>query len=128
MISTPPDSPHPENKTDPVILQQHIDAVETRFLLYIPDDLVYFEDHFPGYPMLPGVVQIQWVTNLAKRLPLPDAFLENFSTITKLKFMRLIAPEVQLTLQLIISPSDKSLSFRYFDDAGDYSSGHLGFR
>jgi len=28
--------------------------------LNVPDDLIYFPDHFSSYPILPGVVQIAW--------------------------------------------------------------------
>lgn len=124
----PIDSPHPDNRIDPIILQQCINGAEARFSLQIPDDLIYFENHFPKYPMLPGVVQTKWVMDLAKQLPLGDSFFENFSAITKLKFMRPITPGNQLTLQLTASTSDKSLSFRYFNDKGDYSSGQLSFK
>lgn len=115
-------------RTDPIILQQHIDDNGARFSLRIPDDLVYFEDHFPGHPILPGVVQIKWVMDLAGWLPLSGALSKNFSAITRLKFMRPITPGDQLTLHLTASPSDKSLSFRFFNDEGDYSSGQLRFK
>ncbi len=128
MIATLTNNSRPDNRTDPIILRQWIEGDEARFSLQIPDNLVYFEDHFPDHPILPGVVQTQWVIDLARRLPLPDSFLESFSAMTKLKFMRLITPRNQLTLQLKVSPSDKSLSFRFFDDKGDYSSGQLNFK
>lgn len=124
----PIDSPHPDNRIDPIILQRCINGAEARFLLQIPGDLIYFENHFPEHPMLPGVVQTKWVMDLAKQLLLGDSFFENFSAMTKLKFMRPITPGNQLTLQLTASTSDKSLSFRYFDDNGDYSSGQLSFK
>jgi len=128
VITTPFDNPCPDYRTDPIILRQSIDGNEGLFSLQIPDDLVYFKNHFPGHPILPGVVQTKWVMDLAGRLPLPDLFLENFSAMTKLKFMRLITPGNQLTLQLTASPLDKTLSFRFFDDEGDYSSGQLNFK
>lgn len=128
MITKSFDSPGPDNRTDPIILSQNINGDEAQFALHIPDDLIYFKNHFPGYPMLPGVVQTKWVIELAERLSLPDAFLEHFSTMKKLKFMRLIAPGHHLSLQLTVLQSDKSLSFRYFDDKGDYSSGQLIFK
>ncbi len=128
MITTPLDNPRSDDRTGPNILRQSIDVNAARFSLQIPDNLFYFEDHFPGYPMLPGVVQIKWVTDLAGRLPLPDSFLENFSAMTKLKFMRRITPGNRLTLELVASPLDRSLNFRFFDDKGDYSSGQLSFK
>jgi len=123
---SPMDSPDSGNRTAPIILQQSLNDAEARFSLQIPEDLIYFKNHFPDYPMLPGVVQTQWVINLAEQL-LENSFLKNFSAMTKLKFMRLITPGKQITLQLKVSPSNKSLSFRYFDEQGDYSSGQLKF-
>jgi len=122
------DSPQPHNRIDPVILQHDINGTEARFDLHIPDDLIYFENHFPGRPMLPGVVQTKWVVELANQLSLAESFFDNFSAMTKLKFMRPITPGNQLSLQLTASTSDKSLSFRFFDDQGDYSSGQLSFK
>lgn len=118
----------PDNRTDPIISWQCIAGDEARFSLQIPGNLIYFEDHFPNHPILPGVVQTKWVMDLARQLPLPESFLEHFSTVTKLKFMRLITPGKQITLQLRVSSSNKSLSFRFFDDKGDYSSGQLNFK
>lgn len=128
MITTQLDDPRPGNRTDPIILRQCIDDDEARFSLQIPDDLVYFEGHFPGRPILPGVIQIKWVMDLAERLPLSGSLSENFSVMTKLKFMRLITRGDQLTLHLTTSSSGKLLSFRFFDDEGDYSSGQLRFK
>ncbi|MFV2004113.1 MAG: hypothetical protein ACC650_02860 [Gammaproteobacteria bacterium] len=122
------DSPPPNNRIDPVILQQDINGAQARFDLQVPDDLIYFENHFPGVPMLPGVVQTKWVVELANQLLLAESFFDNFSAMTKLKFMRPITPGNRLSLQLTASSSDKSLSFRFFDDQGDYSSGQLSFK
>jgi len=128
VIATPTNNLRPDNRTDPIILQQCIGGDEAKFSLQIPADLIYFPDHFPDHPILPGVVQTKWAMDLARQLPLPDSFLEGFSAMTKLKFMRLITPGSQLTLQLKVSPSGKSLNFRFFDDKGDYSSGQLNFK
>ena len=112
------------NHSDPILLYQRIDGNEARFSLRIPDNLIYFEGHFPGYPILPGVAQIKWVVELAERLPLSG----DFSMMTKLKFMRLMTPGKRITLYLTASPSDKSLDFRFHDDDGDYSCGQLVFK
>ncbi len=127
MINSPLENPSPDNRTDPIILRQSIDGGEAEFLLQVPENLIYFEHHFPEHPMLPGVVQTKWVIDLAERLSLPDSFLENFSSMTKLKFMRLISPGDQLTLRLTASLTAQSLNFSFFDDEGVYSSGQLSF-
>ena len=34
--------------------------------LRVPADLACFPDHFPGFPLLPGVVQLDWALALAR--------------------------------------------------------------
>lgn len=127
MIATPPGNQCSDNRSAPIILQQSIKGDEALFSLLVPDYLIYFKDHFPSYPILPGVVQIKWATDLAAQMPLPDLFQENFSAITKLKFMRMIFPGNRLNLQLTVSSVNKTLNFRFFNDKGDYSSGQMNF-
>jgi len=44
--------------------------------LRVPPDLEYFAGHFPGIPILPGVVQIDWSVRLGRaRLPVRGAFV-----------------------------------------------------
>ena len=64
----------------------------------VPDDLRYFEGHFDGDPIVPGIAQlIPLVWRQAKRawpdLPAPTA-------IKKLKFLDALRPGHQLTVTL----------------------------
>lgn len=122
------DKPRPDDRNSPIILRQKIEAREARFLLQVPDDLEYFRNHFPDHPILPGVVQIKWVMELAGLLPLPARAFDNFTGIKKLKFMRLMMPGHRLSLRLTVESSGKTLVFCYFSEEGEYSSGQLIFK
>ena len=55
----------------------------------IPEDLLHFEGHFPGQPLLPGVAHLQWVLELARdRLALAKAP----SALEALKFREPLRP------------------------------------
>ena len=54
----------------PSMTQPDIDAVReladgVELDLAIGPELIYFQGHFPGYPVLPGIVQIDWAVQLA---------------------------------------------------------------
>ncbi len=91
-------------------------------LLKIPDDLRYFPDHFPGYPLLPGVVQIGWAEHFAKLL---FRFQAVFSTMEAIKFVKPIRPGYELRLRLNWHADNRKLNFNYSDDSGSFSSGRL---
>jgi 3-hydroxymyristoyl/3-hydroxydecanoyl-(acyl carrier protein) dehydratase len=96
--------------------------------LTAPSDLFYFDGHFPGKPILAGVVQIDWVISCGRQcFDLPPVFLG----IHALKFQRIIAPERPFTLELVHEPGKStgksSLSFKITSQVGTHSSGRLLF-
>lgn len=96
------------------------------WLLGIPSESPVFNGHFPGFPILPGVVQIEWVKNLAQQL-MPQGELRD---LQRIKFMRLMLPGKQVQLHLSKQTVDDGdrIEFRFFDDAGNFSSGRLVYR
>jgi acyl-CoA synthetase (AMP-forming)/AMP-acid ligase II len=87
----------------------------------VPPDLSYFNGHFPATPILPGVVQIDWVVRLANQylsleLEAACAF--------QVKFRRIIGPSQLFTLRLRVSPNQR-LSFEYRIDGETASSGSV---
>ncbi|MBK8206517.1 MAG: acyl-CoA synthetase [Planctomycetes bacterium] len=61
----------------------------------------FFQGHFPGGPVLPAVVQIAAVVNLASRLAGQELRL---SEVTRAKFMNPTGPGRELAMQLTLDP------------------------
>lgn len=82
-----------------------------------------FAGHFPGLPIVPGVVQLQWVMeNSVCWYPQQD-----FIRIDKLKFQQVIIPGDQLLLTLTHRDAGK-VGFSYQSDGLQLSSGVLVFQ
>ncbi len=104
-------------------LVRSVDQQETAVILnlYIPDQLHWFRGHFPGHPVLPGVVQIHWVIGYgAQYLHLPTGIKK----LEAVKFKQLILPNTALTLQLAHKVNGK-LTFSYQHNAQEMSSGRV---
>ena len=100
------------------------DAGRAVLELSAPNDLFYFDGHFPGRPILAGVVQIDWVIACGRRcFDLPPVFLG----IHALKFQRIIAPEKPVTLELLHEPASSCLSFKITSPVGTHTSGRVLF-
>ncbi|MFT4174616.1 MAG: AMP-binding protein [Rhodocyclaceae bacterium] len=92
----------------------------------IPEDLVYFDGHFPTAPVLAGVVQLDWVIHYGRAFfPLPP----NFRRVDALKFQRVIQPGYTLRVALTFDAKAGTLGFKISspDGARGYSSGRVVF-
>lgn len=93
--------------------------------LNIPRDLHWFTGHFPGQPVLPGVVQTHWAAEFSKMLfPLGDAF----RGINNLKFQQAVLPDQTLRLTLEHAPEAGVVRFAYHRGQNLCSDGRLAFR
>ena len=92
--------------------------------LTIPHNLSWFDGHFPGRPILPGVVQTHWAHHYGhKFFPIHTAF----SHLEVIKFQQVIRPgeSIQLSLQWI--PTSSKLTFTYSSNQKKLSSGRVVF-
>jgi 3-hydroxymyristoyl/3-hydroxydecanoyl-(acyl carrier protein) dehydratase len=88
----------------------------------VPTDLKAFRGHFPVHPILPGVVQIDWVVRLAGlHLGIDALSARDF----QVKFRNIIRPGAPLSLILQIDRTKNRLSFTYQSGEVVMSSGQI---
>lgn len=88
--------------------------------LRVPPTLAHFAGHFPGLPILPGVVQVDWVVRLAAdHLPAVRAV----ASIDRLKFMAPVSPGAVLALTLAHDAARRRLQFAYRAKGRECASG-----
>jgi 3-hydroxymyristoyl/3-hydroxydecanoyl-(acyl carrier protein) dehydratase len=100
------------------------DAEHAVFELIAPDDLIYFNGHFNGQPILAGVVQVDWAIAFGRRC---FALPPQFRAIEMLRFRRLIRPNTPFRLELMFQPASTTLSFKISTVLGTHASGRLLF-
>lgn len=109
---------------EPVIEEYSTSTSTLQYALRLPPNLIYFQGHFPGHPVLPGVVQVDWAIKLGASLLAAN---QQFSHLLQLKFTKPLTPDQRITLELSKTKKVGTISFRYFDDTHKYSSGLLVF-
>jgi len=75
-----------------------LDETHARFELRVPADLLHFQGHFEGWPVLPGVVQLGLVAVRHAALAWPA--LGPLSRVRRLKMKQPIKPDDLLALEL----------------------------
>lgn len=91
--------------------------------LEIPEDLDCFRGHFPGFAVLPGVVQLHWAVEIGRE---HFGFAGATRDIRRLKFKSVVSPPATLELELIRTGSNE-VRFVYSARGTIYSQGRLGF-
>lgn len=88
-------------------------------------ELTYFPDHFPGTPILPGVVQLAWAEHFGKLCFGFACPTQTFTRLEVVKFVRIICPGDELTLTLIWKAESGELCFNFSSGLQAYSSGRM---
>ena len=108
----------------PQILEASVQETEATIAMVVQPSLTWFEGHFPGHPVLPGVVQVHIATTIGRGLFSIDL---PFCGMDRLKFQRLLTPGHALRLELEYAADSGTLTFAFHDDQGRCSTGSVLF-
>jgi 3-hydroxymyristoyl/3-hydroxydecanoyl-(acyl carrier protein) dehydratase len=107
---------------NPIVLDCRVEAFRAAVDLLVPDDLHYFRGHFPGMPVVPGVVQIKWAIALGRvHLHVAPAF----RGLEVLKFQHVMRPGARVALELEYAEAAGKLRFSFGSERTRYSSGRV---
>ena len=93
-----------------------------RYSARIPLDLVYFPGHFADFPLVPGVVELQWVMELAARHPWGQ---QAPVTIENLKYQQFVRPHDLIHIELRHDSNKNKLHFAIKQGEAPCASGRI---
>ena len=116
------DAPH--GRAPDATLVERVEESEgsLELLLEVPHDLWCMRGHFDGFPVVPGVVQLQWVLDWAGRWRGAEVGARGLEA---LKFKQLLVGGARFRLRLERTADEAKLRFRLWNEAGDFSSGRV---
>ena len=107
------------------VLAEARSADMLHYELRVPPTLVHFAGHFPGLPILPGVVQVHWAMHLAaEHVPAVRAL----ASVDRLKFMAPVPPGAVLNLTLAHDAARGRVQFAYRLSGRECASGVIVYR
>jgi 3-hydroxymyristoyl/3-hydroxydecanoyl-(acyl carrier protein) dehydratase len=110
---------------EPIVVEERLHGSTAEIRVRVPHDLEYFKGHFPGVPVVAGVVQVHWAMLFARRyLGLSGEFVG----IEVLKFQQIMGPDTEALLTLEYAPATAKLHFSFDSHQGRHSSGRVLLR
>lgn len=109
---------------EPVVRAKTLEEDGIRLGLMVPPNLLYFDGHFPGAPILPGVAQVNWAVAFSRRLLGANG---PFLRLEQIKFQQTIRPGMEVEMLLRPIPAKSAVEFKYTSAAGAHSSGRIVF-
>lgn len=100
-----------------------VEGDEAELSLEMPSDLLWFQGHFPGQPVLPGIAQVHMAAQWAECL---WGFRPFGAHLTHVKFRRILRPDTLVRLTLTRDVARQRLSFAYEFDGIVASEGKIG--
>jgi hypothetical protein len=96
-----------------------------RATVRVPEDYAGFDGHFPGVPILAGVLQLHDIVMPGVRAA--RAALGPLVRLTRLKFLKPIGPGDALALDLLWAAGDDAVDFALLRDGASLAGGRLHF-
>ncbi|MBM4254640.1 MAG: hypothetical protein FJ147_01950 [Deltaproteobacteria bacterium] len=90
--------------------------------LYIPEDLLYLDGHFPQVPIVAGVCQLKWVIDYIQIYTGAPLHIQAMKDV---KFSRPLFPGQACTLELNYVPQPASWQYEIYTDTHRFASGCL---
>lgn len=106
------------------LVSHQIENNKATLTLNVPADLCYFPDHFAEFPLLPGVVQIDWAARYTLQF---FAVSGHCQKMEQIKFQAVIRPGDTVSLTLEWDSPKQRVSFSYDSTRGRHASGRLVF-
>ena len=104
----------------PIVLSEQRSARSLARELRVPADLAFLDGHFPGRPVVAGVVQIHWVLLAAAELL---GATPRVSALEGLRFRDALLPEQRFRLSLELSEARDLLRFELGEGVRIFASG-----
>lgn len=108
--------------TEPQWREAAGDGGVLRFDGRVPVDLAYFGGHFANFPLVPGVIELQWIHRLAARF---DWGRQPVPQVENLKFQQFVRPGDELTVELAYDAAKNRLLFKLLKAEGVCASGRM---
>ena len=90
----------------------------------VPLDLAYFGGHFASFPLVPGVVELQWVRDLAVRYPWGN---QRVVRVENLKYQQFVRPHDEIRIGLQYDAEKNKLTFKITAEDKPCASGRIVF-
>ncbi|TCK01536.1 hypothetical protein EV694_0151 [Volucribacter psittacicida] len=93
---------------DPIWLYKKFEKQTALCYAKIPLDLIYLENHFANFPLVPGVIELQWIQEQINVLLKKTVIIQQ---ISKLKFQKFLRPNDIFKLTLNWQQEKKMVIF-----------------
>ncbi|MBX3458298.1 MAG: hypothetical protein KF820_08110 [Candidatus Paracaedibacteraceae bacterium] len=113
-----------ESVVFPILKKQDVSDHKVSLFLEIPRDLYYLDGHFPGVPIVAGVVQLHWAIVFARQyFDLPMGVKD----VSKVKFSNLMQPNDAVYLTLNHDTDKHLISYSYDNGDKNYATGCFNY-
>ncbi|MCW9717227.1 AMP-binding protein [Avibacterium sp. 21-599] len=75
----------------------------------VPLELRFLKDHFAEFPLVPGVIELQWISEKMQGFL---GYSPTFSSIDRLKFQHFLRPNDEFELSLTWQPEKRRMAFQ----------------